>query len=337
MIEPSREALALHDEAYIIDLHADTLELVSALGYDLTVEHGSSLLAGHTLGHVDLPRMRRGGLTAQCFGIVIPPWSTPRSALAKVKRQGELARQLSRTLADDMVRVTTAESIEAAKKSGRIAVMIGVEGSHGLVNDDNALDELNTQDVTYMGPAHLFDSGAGHSHYWHRGAGGALPAAGLELVEGLEARSILVDLAHMARGPFLEICRRSRRPLLVSHTGVSGVYRHWRNIDDEQVRAVADLGGVIGVIMTPRYLGRPGVEGVVEHLEHILDVGGEDTPALGSDFDGLVKPPRDILDASGLPKITDCLLRRGHKERIIRKILGENVLRLLRSNEKRGF
>lgn len=178
-----------------------------------------------------------------------------------------------------------------------------------------------------MSPAHVFDTEAGPSNLKHRER--TLSESGRELVEGLKRRSILVDLAHMDRDPFLEICRSASSPVIVSHTGLAALKPMWRNIDDDQIRAVADTGGVIGVIMTPRYLGRPGVEGIVDHLEHLIDIGGDEVAALGSDFDGLVRPPRDLVDIAGMPMITDELLRRGHGEDTIKKLLGENFLRVL--------
>ncbi len=108
-----------------------------------------------------------------------------------------------------------------------------------------------------------------------------------------------------------------------------GAFEHWRNIDDAQLRAVADKGGVVGVIFYPRYLGGDGLEPVVRHLLHILDVVGEDAPALGSDWDGFIVPTRELADPRGLPLLTDALLAAGVSERVIGKILRGNVLRVL--------
>jgi membrane dipeptidase len=117
---------------------------------------------------------------------------------------------------------------------------------------------------------------------------------------------------------------------MVSHTGVLGVHEHWRNIDDEQLRAVARKGGCIGVIFAKRFLGGHDVEAVVDHLMHIIDVAGEDVPALGSDFDGFVVPPHGLEDISMMPNLTAALSARGLSERVLRKILGDNALRVLR-------
>jgi membrane dipeptidase len=140
---------------------------------------------------------------------------------------------------------------------------------------------------------------------------------------------VIVDLAHINRRGFLEACALATRPPIVSHTGVTSAYAHWRNIDDEQIRAVADKGGVVGIIFCPRFLGGSGIEDVVRHLRHVIDVAGEDTPALGSDWDGMIVPTPDLRDAAHLPHLTDALLRAGFGEGVIAKVLRNNALRVL--------
>src|SRR5258707_813402 len=117
---------------------------------------------------------------------------------------------------------------------------------------------------------------------------------GQELVRRCEAESVIVDLAHINRAGFLDVCRMAERPPIVSHTGVSQAYAHWRNIDDEQLRAIADNGGVVGIIFCPRFLGGTGIDDVVRHVRHVIDAAGEDTPALGSDWDGFIRPNPDL-------------------------------------------
>ena len=135
--------------------------------------------------------------------------------------------------------------------------------------------------------------------------------------------------AEFNRRGFLDACAVATRPPIVSHTGVLGAFDHWRNIDDAQLRAVADRGGVVGVIFCPRYVGGDGLEPVVQHMKHILDVVGEDAPALGSDWDGFIVPTRELCDPRGLPLLTDALLAAGIPERTIGKILRGNVMRVL--------
>jgi membrane dipeptidase len=156
---------------------------------------------------------------------------------------------------------------------------------------------------------------------------------GREVVERCVAHGVIVDLAHINKKGFMEVCdiaRARKSPVIVSHTGVIGVHAHWRNIDDDQLRAVASTGGVVGVIFVPNFLGGPGPDAVVRHMRHIADVVGEDHVALGSDYDGMVTPPAGLSDISMLPNLTDALIRAGWSIERIGKILRGNVMRVLR-------
>ena len=152
---------------------------------------------------------------------------------------------------------------------------------------------------------------------------------GKDVIAAMNEHGMIVDLAHLNRKGFFEALELSTTPPIVSHTGVAGVLEHWRNIDDEQIRAVADRGGVVGVIFAPKFLGGDDLAAVCDHLAHIVKVGGEDVPALGSDYDGMVKPPRGLEDVSDLPKLTAALLDRGISRAAVKKLLGENALRVL--------
>ncbi|MBM4364212.1 MAG: membrane dipeptidase, partial [Deltaproteobacteria bacterium] len=142
--------------------------------------------------------------------------------------------------------------------------------------------------------------------------------------------------AHASRRTFreaLEVHDRSLPPI-VTHTGVEGVKPHWRNLDDGQIRAIAERGGVVGVLLHEAFLGPGGVEAVAAHLTHLLRVGGAGVPALGTDHDGAILPPRDLRSSATLPRITDALLRRGWSPYLVRGALGGNFLRAL--GELRG-
>jgi membrane dipeptidase len=123
-------------------------------------------------------------------------------------------------------------------------------------------------------------------------------------------------------------------PLIVTHTGVCGVHPHWRNLDDQQLRAIADSGGTVGVIYHSDYLGdrlwSGKLESIVRHLEHIVTTVGEDYASLGSDWDGSIVVPRDMPTCLELPRLVECMLRRGWPEGRVQKVLGKNFLRALR-------
>jgi membrane dipeptidase len=329
----SEKARALHAEHPAIDLHADTLMWSRWLGYDMHEAHEPPLWRAAFGGHVDLPRMRQGGVGAQFFGLVsLPVAARVRGLVRVVSEQIDILVETIARRPAALRLARTAADIEACHRDGAIAALLGIEGAHSLEGNLDQLDVFARRGVRYLGLLHFSANEAGYpAHGRGRRDAEGLTPWGFDLVRRCEASGVIVDLAHINRAGFLDACAVATRPPIVSHTGVLGVFEHWRNIDDAQLRAVADKGGVVGVIFDPRYLGGNGLEPVVKHLLHIVDVAGEDAPALGSDWDGFILPTRELADPRGLPLLTDALLAAGASEQLIGKILRGNVLRVLAS------
>ncbi len=221
--------------------------------------------------------------------------------------------------------------MRAARAAGRIALFLGVEGSYAVDDDVEAgVARLADAGVRFLGPLWERDSAAGTSCRTAAGAATAGSASvGRALVAACNARGILLDVAHASRKTFWDMVACSSTPVFSSHSGAAGVHAHPRNLDDDQIRAVAQKGGIVGVIFVAPYLGGMfcTLDRIADHIEHVVAVGGEDCVALGSDFDGFMPLPRGIRDAADLPRLTEVLWRRGWREAALRKLLGENALR----------
>jgi membrane dipeptidase len=324
------EARALHAECCVLDLHADTAKLMDKLGFDLAARHERVLPRGaNVLGHVDLPRLRDGGVAGQFFSF----WTTPypeRGCGRSVADQLDALDQAMAKHPADLAWTRTGADVRAAKAAGRIAALGGIEGGQALEGQLDSIAAFSQRGVRYLGLLHFSANAIGRPA---RGRG-ADPSQGLtgfgrDAVRECERCGVIVDLAHINRRGYFDALEVATLPPIVSHTGVASVHPHWRNIDDEQLRAVADKGGCVGVIFARRYLGSASIDAVVDHLRHIIAVAGEDLPALGSDFDGFVVPPVGLEDVAALPNLTVALSRRGVAPRVLEKILGGNVLRVL--------
>ncbi len=332
------EARALHDQVPVIDLHADTPKLMHWLGYDLAEHHERPMpRPWNYVGHVDLPRMRAGGMAAQVFGM----WTSPYPQLgcaASVHHQLDALDAAVRAHPEQLVQATTAEDVRAAHARGAIAALAAIEGGQALEGDLDHVAAFAARGVRSIGLLHFTANQLGTPAY----GVGAQPERGLttfgkDAIREMNRLGVIVDLAHINRAGFFDAIEITQAPVMVTHTGVLGVHRVWRNIDDEQLRAVAQTGGCVGIIFARRFLGGNDVERVVDHLMHILDVAGEDVPALGSDFDGLVVPARGLDDISDMPRLTAALARRGLPEHVLHKILGGNALRVLADVPPRGL
>jgi membrane dipeptidase len=325
--------MGLHEESIVIDLHTDSLIPVRAVGYRLEARHHHSGLERLGFYHADLPRLRQGGLTAQFFGLVTFPY--PRRGCARACL-GQLDYLRTFAAREGLIWARTADDVVRAKREGRLAVFTGIEGGHNLEGRLERLREFDRAGVRYLGLAH-FTKNDLVAPSGGIGASRSAPISdfGRRVIREMNDLGMIVDLAHVGRQAFFDACRISSRPVIVSHTGLAGAHPLWRNIDDEQVRAVAETGGLIGIIFAWRYLGarRRGIEMLAPHLERVRNLVGARHLAIGSDFDGAIEPVRGLENVAKLPALTSFLVRMGWSESEIRGILGENMLRVLRANE----
>jgi len=324
------EARAMHEACCVLDLHADTAKLMEKLGYDLAMRHDRPMPRRLNLfGHVDLPRLREGGVAGQFFSFWTAPYPERGCARSVAAQLDALDAAIAR-YPGELTWTRTGAEVRAAKAAGRIAALGGIEGGQALEGRLDAIELFAQRGVRYLGLLHFSANAIGRPAAG-RGADAAagLTGFGRDVIRECERCGVIVDLAHINRRGFLDALALARQPPMVSHTGVLGVHRHWRNIDDEQLRAVADKGVCVGVIFARRYLGSASIDAVVDHLLHVIDVAGDDLPALGSDFDGFVVPPEGLEDVAALPNLTVALSRRGVPPRVLEKILGGNVLRVL--------
>lgn len=328
----SREAVELYLASDVIDLHIDTFIWNRVFGYDLTKRHGRGLLGARFYSQVDLPRIREARITGGTWVITTNPLRrSHKRAAVFVANRDKLISILEG--AGNVALVKTASDYRAAVAAGKHAAWIGIQGGNALDTRD-ALDVLDDR-IVRVTLVHLSSSSLGVTSSPLARSDSGLTAFGREYVEALDAKRVFVDLAHISRRGFFDAVEAHdpSLPLIVTHTGVSAVHRHWRNIDDEQLRAIADSGGTVGIMYQASFLGpstyRGRAEWVADHLVHVVATIGDDHASLGSDWDGAIVPPRDLETCLELPRVVELLLRRGLRPEAIQKILGRNFLRAL--------
>jgi len=326
----SPEAQELHRLFPPIDLHAHPLLWTRAFGYDIGKRHRPPFPKSVFLGHTDLPRLLEAGMGGQFFTVAaVPGWRFGLNRIAN--GQIDKLEQACEKYPDLVMLASSYEDVMLARSTGRVAALIGIEGAHLLQGKIENLIALAQRRVRYLGLVHFT---ANHVARPAHGIGCddslGLSEFGREVVRECERWGIIVDLAHINRMGFLEVCDMARQPVMVSHTGVLGAHEHWRNIDDDLLRAVAETGGVIGIVFAPAILGGKGLGAIVRHVQHVIDVVGDEHVALGSDFDCTLVPPVGLKHVSMLPNLTDAFLRTGWSRERIGRILCRNVLRVLR-------
>lgn len=331
----SREAVALAHDAVVIDLHLDTFIVPRLWGYDPLVRHASGPFGHRWFGHADLPRMRDGGIDGAMWSITTNPFRRPSQRWGVFRRNLGVLRGIIARSEGAMVEVKTRREWDVARARGAHGCLVAIQGLNCVTGAPEGVRSLAGDDVVRATLVHLTDSlfGATSSPLGFLRRDKGLTARGREAVEHLNAQRIFVDLAHIHPSAFWDAVavHDPSIPLIATHTGVVGVRPHWRNLDDAQLRAIADSGGVVGVIVAEQFLRRRGGprDGrmVVEHLAHIANVAGEDAPAIGTDWDGAIVPPRDLGSVHTMPLLVQYMLDAGFSETRVRKILGENFLR----------
>jgi membrane dipeptidase len=323
------DARALIAATDVVDLHVESFIWTRLFGYRLDRAHGRTLLGDRYFGHADLPRLRAAGFTGAVMSIATNPFRSRSGRRAAAMRN---VARLRRLLGDAGAAVVAdAAGYRRARAEGRFACFLALQGGNALAPDDLASPAL--ADVCRITLVHLTRSRLGGPSA--PGGGGGLTTEGRRFVEAMAERSILLDLAHASRATFWDAIdvHPADRPVIVSHTGVAAVCPSWRNIGDDQIRAVADRGGVIGIMFHRGFLARPArratAADVARHVAHVVRIGGEDCAAIGSDFDGMIVPPADLNDVLAFPTLVRAMLDVGLASAAVTKVLGANYLKLL--------
>ncbi len=329
MIAVSAEARAVHAAALIVDLHCDLLLPTFFYGWDWKRQHAPNPLPGAPLfGHCDLPRLKAGNLGCLALGVVVNPWWGGTAHIGV-----DLDRMHAEAAEGDLVVATTAAQIRAAHAGGKLACFAGLEGAHALDGRLDALPALRDRGLRYVGLVHFTRNAACRPMAgWGASRDAGLTAYGCDLVDELNRLGMLVDLAHANRGGFLEACQRTRRPLLCSHTACTAVHPSPRGIDDDQIRAVAETDGVVGIIFVTPFIGRGGAAQAARHLDHIKRLVGVRHCGLGTDWEGFAVYPSDLASADQLANLTQALLGLGWTAEEVHAAYGENVLRVIEAN-----
>lgn len=344
----SERAVELHKKLLVSDMHADSLLW------------NRDLLDRGTRGHVDIPRLIEGNVALQAFTIVTKtpyvwkmniernddksdnitilaiaqrwPASTWSSLTQRALYQ---ARKLQDTASRSGGRFTVIKtSVELSSYVDRritdphiTAGFLGIEGAHALDGNLDNIDVLFDAGIRMMAPTHFFDNDIGGSA--HGIEKGGLTDKGKEMIRRMEAKRMIVDVAHASAQTIDDVLAIATRPVVVSHTGVRGTCDNQRNLSDDQLRGIARTGGVVGIGYWDTASCGNDATAIAKAIRYAANLVGADHVGLGSDFDGAVVAP---FDTTGLVQITDALIAEGFTDEEIGKIMGRNVLRLLIQN-----
>jgi membrane dipeptidase len=363
--DPSAERL--HRNAIVIDGHNDVTSFMLDYGFDLGMDGADPekneaalyFVLGWLLPtprgdelrtHTDLARLMRGGVDAQFFSIFphADYAKTPGASRERANAMIDALLEQIRRHPDRLELATSAAEVRRIAAQGRIAALMGLEGGHAIENDLAVLRAFHARGVRYMTLTWS------NSNDWADSSGdeprhGGLTDFGRDVVREMNRLGMLVDVSHVSDDTFWGVLEVATRPVTASHSSARALVDVPRNMSGDMLRAVGQNGGVVMVNFGGTFIdaGKVGVGNVLwdalvhlgpspvpiarllDQIEHVALVAGVDHVGLGSDFDGTLFMPEGLSDVAGFPAITAGLLARGWPEADLRKLLGENTLRVL--------
>ena len=356
--------------AIIVDTHADTPQMMLDEGYDLADPSSPYMIS--------IPKMRKGHLGAEFFSIWVPvDW--PRQDL--IHRALDLIDVVNEQVArhsDSLGMARSAVDVVRLHRQHKIAILMGLEGGHIIIDDLRVLDNFYRLGVRYMTLTHTRDTDWADSSGDKPRHNGLTPF-GRQVVERMNRLGMMVDISHVSDKTFYDAVAASKAPVIASHSSCRALCDAPRNMTDDMIRTLAKNGGVMDInyysaFLDPQFraaanriskqvdaaiaaarkqresegktlsyaaenairvkmqanLPQPDYRVIADHIDHAVKVGGIDHVGLGSDFDGIDAIPRGMEDSSKLPTLVEELARRGYSEKDLEKILGGNVLRVMR-------
>lgn len=295
--------------------------------------------------HTDIPRLRKGGVGAIFFSVYVAGSYTNgnHSAQRALLMIDTVKQDIIGRYPDVFAAAFTADDIERAHKKGKIAALMGLEGGHAIEDSPRLLRDYYRLGIRYMTLTHTNTNGWADSSgdinkpevQHHNG----LTPLGKDIVREMNRLGMMVDISHVADKTFYDALETSTAPLIASHSACRALTDVPRNMTDDMIRALAKKGGVVQVNFYCNFISRehpPGkatLADVVAHIDHIKEIAGIDAIGLGTDFDGITCAPEGLDDVSKFPALTKALLENGYTVGDIKKIYGQNTLRLMRAVE----
>lgn len=329
----SEQTAALHESALVIDSHNDSIVIHMRAGLNLdggpVREQGAAIVTrfsrynGATI-QLDFPKMRAAGVNAAFFAVDVTLAKGTHLQYA-LDGLGFFLREAAHS-SEEIVIVRRAADITRAHEEGKLAAVLAIENSDGLDQSIYTLSAFYEIGVRALTVTHSTRSWAADGCEVENGGG--LTAFGKRMIAEMNRLGMLVDVSHLNDRGFWETLEHSTMPVMATHSCCRALCGHPRNLTDDQLKALGAVGGVVALTFVPEFIddAAPTIDGLIDHIEHAIEMAGIDHVALGSDFDG---GGTLVEGAMTYPQITELLLQRGLAEDDVRKVLGTNHLRIL--------
>jgi len=333
--------LKLHIDSVVVDGHNDTM--LRIIDESSWLPHKD--IRKRTDLHADLWKLRAGNISVPFFAAYSSPfYGQPERSLSRTLALFNALYWTERNNSDILEIASSYDEIEKVLLKRKIAAIPSIEGAYSItkMNWEDLLLQYRDLGVKSIGFTWNYSNDLAEGLYSAYGdyngtpSESGLTALGILALERMNSLGIIADVSHLSQESFWDVIGNTRGPVIASHSGAYGVVPHPRNLKDDQIEAIGENGGVIGVVYHDEFVGKRGntyVKDIVDHMDHIIDLVGVDHVGIGSDFDGAYLPV-DMEDASKVYRITEELARRGYTDQEVKKILGLNILRVIKHNDR---
>jgi len=308
-----------------IDLHIDTLQFI--------VDDGVDPLTPTPTVHVDLPRLKQAGVIASVWTAWVDQILLGPSATARALTMMRAGQTMVERSDGELKTILTPADLGEIIHSESSGVIFAMEGASPLLGSLELLEAFFDLGLRVLTLTWNHDNEFATGCKLTGGKDIGLTDAGFKLIERLQAKGIVVDLAHASPRTLRDALTCLNRPFMVSHTNCRQLHDHIRNLTDEEVALISRGGGIIGISIYPGFMvGENEIattKTVADHIEHAVAIAGDDAVAIGTDFDGITSLPADINGVEDLPRIAAELERRGWSQQRIEKIAWRNAARLI--------
>ncbi len=292
-------ARKLHFSTIVLDTHDDTTQRFFSKDFDIGKRNPD--------GHIDIPRMREGGMNAIFFSIWIDGRIMGPPAVQKALDQIDAVHENVRKHSKDLVFARTAEEVRRAHAEGKIAALMGVEGGHMIGNDIRVLRMFGQLGVRYMTLTHFYNDEWADSST-DKPAHNGLTEFGKEIVREMNRQGILVDISHVSDKTFYDALEVSKAPLIASHSSCRAICNHVRDMSDDMIKALAAKGGVIQINYEKSFIDQAykdaydkATGGVVQHMDQLVKACNNDEECIGRE---LAKTERQLTAEGKLPRVS---------------------------------
>ncbi|MBT4125709.1 MAG: membrane dipeptidase [Chloroflexi bacterium] len=346
----STEAKQIHDKSFVFDAHIDTATHL--------LWRNPEFSARLDAGHVDIPRLREGGVDAAFFAVWINDEGSDLDAMRLTIREIDAIHRTIDANPDDLVLALDADDVVQAKSEGKIAVLISIEGGRCIDEDLGVLRTFYRLGVRSITLAWGAATGWIDSHNDERHGG--LTDFGRGVVTEMQQLGMIVDISHVSDKSYWDVLEVAARPIFASHSCCRALQDHPRNMTDDMITSLGQADGVINVNFVAGFVGGdlstgyrhsqkpdaaemkdpfdfltkkgegegPPISRLMDHFDHALKLAGTTHVGIGTDYDGASHFPIGLDDISKMPLVTEALLQRGHSHDVIAGVLGANDLKL---------